>query len=124
MSAAKPHWSQHFGTSPKPIIHPVNAPGLEKTHRRDRFVYHGTAEAMIDAGLALAEWLPGQPACPTNCYLTVHVDDRRVEFRRTMRGTYFATFHLIGVELELLKEALERENAIERERDSHVGQEI
>lgn len=84
--------SQHVGTAPRPIAHPLSMPGISCTPRGHGYEYRARAEALIEAGLALVEWLPGQPGCPNVTSLVIHVDGRAAVFLRSSSGDYRATY--------------------------------
>ena len=54
--------------------------------------YRGTPEALVTAGLAIAEWLPGQPGCSNVVSLSIVIDGRRAYFSRNVKQEYFAWY--------------------------------
>jgi hypothetical protein len=73
------------------IAHPVESPGI--TVESDcGFRYTGDGDALIAAGLARREWLPGEPGCSNKTTFTTRIDGRMASFRRKSRRKFVVFF--------------------------------
>ncbi len=83
------------------LVHPVVAPGVERDEEyRWGFRYIGTADAVISAGLARPEWIPGTAACTNKHTFTIRVGDRKVSIRRAPQRKYFVWWYFNAKEEE------------------------
>ena len=77
---------RRYLSPPKPIAHPLTAPGVNVQQLAPGFMYLGEADSLIAAGLVLCEWLPGKPDCPNARSKATGgktADDSRTSGRRT-----------------------------------------
>lgn len=105
---------RYRGELPQPVVHPVEAVGV--AYKADRYgvYYYGTADALIDAGLARREWLPGQAECPNKGSFTIQLSDRPARYFRCDGDEY-------GVHFGTTFEEDERERRL-REKDRQRGE--
>jgi len=77
------------------LNHPAAAPAVKVRISRERYVYLGTADALIAAGLAQPEWIPGSsPMCPRKRAFHLNVGERRfIVFTRSKNIAVYCRFN-------------------------------